>query len=210
MNLAKDKEEQIKYLKILADQGDACGYLNFGLALYKGDGIEKNVDLGVKYLERAIEEGSSRAAHILGIDYLHMNDKSSLKKDLEKGMKYMKLAAENGSHEVLFSYPLFLSQLPDAAKYKDDIEKYLKKGISLGMTSCMQQYSLLFLMGNIFPRNLAECAKYTKMAADAGDKNALNTYADFLGSGTGVEKNEKESMKYRFMAKTDSNECPIQ
>lgn len=210
VNLAKDKEEQIKYLKILADRGDALGYLNYGLALYKGDGIGKNVDLGVKYFERAIEEGSSRAAHILGIDYLHMNDKSSLKKDLVKGMKYMKMAADNGSHEVLFTYPFFLSQLPDAAKYKDDIEKYLKKGISLGMTSCMQQFSLLHLMGNVFPRNMAECAKYTKMAADAGDKNAMNSYADFLASGTGVEKNEKESMKYRLMAKNDSNECPIQ
>ncbi|KAK8890640.1 hypothetical protein M9Y10_035422 [Tritrichomonas musculus] len=210
VNLVKEKEEQIKYLKILADRGDALGYLNFGLALYKGEGIEKNVDLGIKYIERAIEEGSSRAAHVLGMDYLHINEKSSLKKDLEKGMKYMKMAAENGSHEVLFTYPFFLSQLPDAVKYKDDIEKYLKKGISLGMTTCMQQYSLLCFMGNIFPRNFAECAKYTKMAADAGDKNAMNSYADFLDSGIGVEKNEKESMKYRLMAKSDSNECPIQ
>lgn len=212
VNIAKDKEERNKYLKILADRGDALGYLNTGIAYYNGDGTEKNVELGVKYLERAIEEGSSRAAFILGMDYLHMGKSSPFKRDFEKGIKYIKLASDTGSHDALFTYPFILFQQPDAVKYKDDIVKYLKIGISLGNTKCMMQYSVLFAMGNIVPFSLEECAKYTKMAADAGEKIAMNSYADFLMNGTGVKKNEKESMKYRLMAKKDDDTtgCPIQ
>jgi TPR repeat protein len=50
-------EEAVKYYKLSADQGLACGQLNYGYCLETGIGIETDVEEAVKYYKLSADQG---------------------------------------------------------------------------------------------------------------------------------------------------------
>ena len=60
-----DKALAAKYFRMAGDMGHVQGMTNYGLALFLGDGVQRNPDEGKKWLQKAADAGDNLAAQQL-------------------------------------------------------------------------------------------------------------------------------------------------
>lgn len=117
-NYRKGKKTLAAFFFLLAlSAGVGKAGLHLGVMCINGDGVQKNIDSGIKYLEEAAEKGEPEAFYNLGCAYF---DDRNVKKDDEKALSYFQEAARLDVHEAFFEIgSLYFSQgkLEDAAKY---------------------------------------------------------------------------------------------
>ncbi|KAK8888432.1 hypothetical protein M9Y10_039502 [Tritrichomonas musculus] len=196
-----------QYLKT-AEMGYNNGYHLVGICYRYGTGVEKDINMALKYLYRALKEGIPAAAQYIGSVYGFDQPEFGLTKDLEKCNKYLKYAADNG---VKDSWQLYANFLAQNNADPEEIKKYFKIGVKLGNIMTIFSYAAHLKEGIGLPQNYAKAAKYFKMGADLGDKNCMAGYAQLLSEGLGVEKNSEEAERYFLLASDQKNEdCSIQ
>lgn len=194
-------------LKEATDLGDFVAFKNAGIYYMKGSGTEKNPELGLMYYKRAMEEGSSYAAYIIGLHYKEGIPELGIKPNIKRAIKYFKYSADNGDLDEMEMYPYQLAFLENGADYIDEIDKYLKKGIELELPKCIFTYGTFLFTGKVYPMDMNEGKKYVKMAADLGFKPAMEMYSMFAQIGQ-VDKNE--AVMYKKMAtQNEDDECLI-
>ena len=209
--LIHDQKEQFLHFKKMIELKDPLAFFNLGICYNNGRGVEKDIQLGIKYLERGIQEGYNRGALILGMNYKEGIPEINIQPDREKAKKYLKYCVDKGYVDAICVYVFLLMEDPNLNDYLDEFERALQIGANAEDANCLYLYANFLFTGIVIPKNLKKSAKYAKMAADAGEKQAMTLYANMLKKGLGVEKDEKEAMKYTLMAKDESNEdCLIQ
>lgn len=89
-----ESKEGIKYLKIAADQYNR-GFAQYVLAvaLFYGNGVDKNVQESYSYCFKAANNGDSRAEFWLGKDFL-IAEEYPLEKNVDLGIRLIKRAAD--------------------------------------------------------------------------------------------------------------------
>ena len=106
-----------------------------------------------------------------------------------------------------------------ASKY-EEIAKSLRGGLE-NIDQCDSNHKLvaqnLFMLGEDYYEakhgknvNYSEAARYYKLAAERGNIDAMNSYAECLECGNGIEKNEKEAAKwYKLAAEQKHKEAQL-
>ena len=64
-----DPDAAAAWDRAAAERGDPVGMFNFGLALMRGHGVDRDVDAGRAMVDRAAERGLSIARRLQGADY---------------------------------------------------------------------------------------------------------------------------------------------
>lgn len=203
-----DDDFTFNEIKKVSKMGISFAYYLLGHFYLVGEKVKKDYNLSIKYLKRAIEEGSFEAAFKLSAIYEKDIPEYNIKANHKKVLKYLKYAADHGSINGMEYYAMELSKSGGDPK---EIKKYFKMGINLGARTSMHKYALHLVTGQGIPQNFEKGAKYAKMAADLGEIDAMKIYAQLLETGMGVEKNQEEANRYKLMAQGQSNEnCLIQ
>lgn len=93
---SKRPEEAVKWFKALADKDVPMGNYYYGMMLYQGMGIAKNIPLSIGYLEKAAAQDFTNANRLLGQIYYS----EGAYKDVKKAVGYLKKAAKAKNAEA--------------------------------------------------------------------------------------------------------------
>jgi TPR repeat protein len=78
-------------LRALADQGDTDAQCDYGLRLYKGEGVTKNLSEVAKHLKPSAEKGSTAVQNNYG---LCSKRGEGFPQNLSEAMKYFKMSKD--------------------------------------------------------------------------------------------------------------------
>ncbi|KAK8837065.1 hypothetical protein M9Y10_037114 [Tritrichomonas musculus] len=203
-NLEANKELSIHYMKKAASMGVAIAISNVGF-YYTECHDQKEA---IKYLSRAVEEGSSLAARNLADLLIEGDEKSGIKPDFQQGMKYLKFASDNDDVDSIYLFSKNIAMKESTDEELAEMEKYLQKGVHLKDVDVIALYANILSRNTILPQDKVKAARYYKMSADLGHGYGygMNMYADCLSSGFGVEKNRNEALKYYKMSADIGNQ----
>uniref|UniRef100_UPI003AAF89C0 protein sel-1 homolog 3 n=1 Tax=Centroberyx gerrardi TaxID=166262 RepID=UPI003AAF89C0 len=99
---SKDIASAVKWLERSAMQmEDPSAMYDYSILLLKGQGVKKNITLGIQLLEKAAAMGSIRALN--GLGWYH----STILKDHKTAVKYFEQAARNGSDDGMFNLGIY-------------------------------------------------------------------------------------------------------
>lgn len=206
----EDGEKAVKYYKKAADLGNAAAISNVGICYRDGDGFPKNVDLGLKYMKLAVEEGSPQAALNIATTISDTNFVSKV--DNDEATKYFKTAIEMGSRSAISKYCIFI--LNDKNNLDDnvtEIRKYLNLGYKLRDKDTMRLQGAIYMDGGtIYSRDQERGVKIWKECVELGDMDAAQYLADLYQKGdVDIKADQNEAQKYRNMviSKSPKSKC---
>lgn len=212
------------WLKLI-EKGNVQANRELGINLIIGNGDE-NLDLGLRYLEHAVNEGDDKAMLLLGRVY---NDDELGIASEEKALYYMKMSADKGNAEAQWriaelykkneQYDLAFvwatkSAIQQNVQGRFDYGYFLFEGIgceqdiNLGLSIITTvanegydhaQWNLgeIYRTGHNVEENIAEAAKWYEMAAEQGHVDGMFQYAFIYFDGVGgVIENEKKALEY--------------
>lgn len=194
----QDVKTAVRLYEDAAMMGSPDGAASFGWCLAMGFGTVENLEAGLRWLQKAIDEGSDRGRFYYGV---LLSDGQKLKKDERKGEKLIREAAENGLPNAAyrlsldcfdkglnkepFDWRIRYYGLAEADESVDDIVSLLPEH---GYDA--EEHQLEFILGVLL------------LAGETGDPKALVTLGDIYVTGAyGVRVNVKDAKKlYREAA----------
>lgn len=171
MNNASMKKLGAEYQKKSADQGNVLGIANYGLCLYKGIGVRRNIVEAEKYLKKAADLGDSESQCIY--DFSLINNKSSYKRKNE-GLLYIKNAINNNNDNAYYLYGNLLSKGKVVKKDDELAMEYFKIAADMGNHKAMFEYANGNLQGIGVSKNYEIAIEFYKKAAKKGYEKAIN------------------------------------
>uniref|UniRef100_A0A8C7T0L1 Uncharacterized protein n=1 Tax=Oncorhynchus mykiss TaxID=8022 RepID=A0A8C7T0L1_ONCMY len=100
--VSKDVGSAVKwYAKSAMELEDPAAMYEYSILLFKGQGVKRNMTLGLQILEKAAAKGSVQALNGLGWYY------STILRDYKTAYKYFEQAAHNGSHDGMFNLGVY-------------------------------------------------------------------------------------------------------
>ena len=130
-----------------------------------GNGVDKNVEKGLKYMEKAAMDCNDvNAMYNLGA--LFQNGQE-LEKDLKKARYWLEKAAENGSGIACFNLGL-LNESSDNKKELEERFEWHLRGASLGNTECMRSIIRCYREGIGTDRSDSEAERWHDRCIEVG------------------------------------------
>ena len=172
-----------KELQTLADLGDAEAQFELGLRKITGEGVKKNLEEGVKSVEKAAKQKHLRAQHVLGTLY---EDGVGLKKDLTKAAEWYRTSADLGF--ALSQHSLALMYEDGKGVKKDTVKaaEWFKKAAEQGNPPSQTAYASKLERGDGVSKSTAKSALYYLKAAQQNFVPAMTRLANLYYTGQGV------------------------
>lgn len=205
----RDSEAPDSLLIEKARNGDleAMNYLGY-LLVSGSEGVEPNVEEGLRWITLAAEEGDVKAASNLGWLYI---EGEFLQRDLEQGVKWLSKAADAGlpvAKSILGDLYLEGKGLPQDSLAADSLYREAFEG-GLGDAG-FKLYALnADSYARLAPSEMVEVGKYYYLrsapsegvklfylAADDGNATAMTLLGDAYTRGIGVPYDHALSLKY--------------
>ena len=219
----------VQCLKRAADNGQRDAQLRYGTCLLFGDGVPRDSEEGLRYLEMAATQGVGEAqALLMTLTLMGGMMKNLSKQQLRRitggnspdmlfmaavcsltgllpgsetdAARYLKMAADKGHMEAQFA---FGNCLVDGQVVRRDFVKaarYFKLAADQGKADAQSHYGICLRYGAGVPCSPAEAARYFKMAADQGHVEGQLSYGIMLLQGEGVPQDLPEAAQYFKMA----------
>lgn len=172
-----------KELRDWADRGDADAQFELGLRMITGEGVKKNLEQGVKNLEKAAKQKHLRAQHVLATLY---EDGVGVKKDLSKAAEWYRSSAEMGfalsQHSLAALYEEGKGVKKDTAKATE----WFKKAADQGNPPSQTAYASKLERGDGVAKSTAKAALWYLKAAQQDFVPAMTRLANLYYTGQGV------------------------
>jgi TPR repeat protein len=153
-----------------AKSGDPYGTTNLSLMYIEGRGVEKNINEGIKWAEKAAKNGFVNAQVNLAILYStkHNNEAEDTIYNEEKAMYWYGEAAQKGN--VLAHYELGKYQLKN--KEYDKAFESFDEAVQGGNTNAMIMLAMMFEQGIATEQSSDKSLKLLTLAYQKGNKKA--------------------------------------
>lgn len=199
INNKPDMIEGARFLKLSAENGDLVGMFNYGLALYKGEGVKKNKKEALDWLKKASDQGDL----ISQIYYAHLilNDKKQSTEKVNECLSYLKNAMNKGSPDAYYCYADLLKNSVNLERNDEIIFNCYKFASEMGKVDAIYYYGICYLDGIGTPKNKETAMKYLQIAAIKGCKQAQDKINELTQNDT---KREKSTQTEK--TKNESNE----
>lgn len=170
-------------LRAWADKGDADSQFELGLRLLTGEGLKKNEEEGIKWVEKAANQKHLRAQFVMGSLY---EDGVGVKKNENTAFEWYRKSAENGfaagQHAVAMAYDLGRGVKLDAAKATEWLEKAAEQNYAPAQTALAAKYE----RGVGADKSPSKAALFYLRAAQQDFVPAMSRLANLYYTGTGV------------------------
>ena len=197
-----------------------------GLAYKYGDGVSKNLQKSVVYIEKAAEQGHAEAQFLLGKCYASGQGVSHL--DYQKAIQWLEKAKQQGhirakeyltevkvDAEISDLRPEMIYHKGIAYKYGDGVPKNLQKSVAYIEKAAKQGYmdaqvwiGKCYALGIDVPKNYRKATEWYQKAAVQGCAEAQIRLGEFYEAGYGVTKDyQKANEWYRKAAKQGNAEA---
>lgn len=194
-NLKKSMEYFVKG----HNAGDLRATQKLGIIYYNGDGVKKDVDKAIEYMNIAASNGEDHALYVMGI--------ANLDRDRELGIDYLKNAYKKGS--AIAAEALASEYLIDVFNEKevneDELLSYIYSAMENDIEEAFYYYGLVYNYGIGVKKSNEEAFKYFKIAAEKGCQKAMIKLGNWYKHGLYVNPNAKEAIKWYKKAAEEYN-----
>ncbi|WP_300383756.1 tetratricopeptide repeat protein [Clostridium sp.] len=184
------------------NNGDLKATQKLGIMYYNGEGVEKDEEKALKYMEIAIEGEDPHSLYVIGVVYLN--------RDREKGLEYLKKAYKKGSHyaaEILASEYL-LELLNNKEVKEEEILEYINFAVEKDLPDSIYYYGLAHIYGIGLDINTEKAFELFIKAANKGSEKSMLKLGNCYKHGVYVKENIKLSLFwYEEAAKKESVEA---
>lgn len=170
-------------LRAWAERGDAEAQFEMGLRLITGEGVKKNLEQGVHFIELAARQKHLRAQHILGTLY---EDGVGVKKDPAKAASWYRTSADLGF--ALSQHSLAVLYEEGRGVKKDPVRatEWFKKAAEQGNPPSQTAYASKLERGEGAAKSTAKAALWYLKAAQQDFVPAMTRLANLYYTGLGV------------------------
>ncbi|WP_395744332.1 tetratricopeptide repeat protein [Prosthecobacter sp.] len=172
-----------KDLRTWADRGDADAQFELGLRLITGEGLKKNIEEGIKSVERAAKQKHLRAQYVLGSLY---EDGEGVKKDLAKAVEWYRSSAELGFAASQHSLAVMYEEGKGVQKDTAKATEWFKKAADQGNPPSQTAYATKLERGDGVAKSSAKAALWYLKAAQQDFVPAMTRLANLYYTGQGV------------------------
>ena len=191
-------EEDIKHLKMLAEQGDAFAQYRLAKMYKEGTGIPENKFQAFVSMKNSAEQGYIPAQIYLSLYYY---DGFGVEQDSKKAFYWFQQAAKKGYPVAQFMLG-YIYELGDGVK--QDFEKafyWYQQSINRGYVPALSEQAEMYARGRGgITKNPLKALEMQKQAASMGSVSALAYLGDMYREGLGVEQNLKKALEFYYKA----------
>lgn len=170
-------------LQTWAERGEADAQFELGLRLITGEGVKKNLEQGVHYIELAARQKHLRAQHILGTLY---EDGIGVKKDLAKAASWYRTSADLGFALSQHSLAVLYEEGRGVKKDTARATEWFRKAAEQGNPPSQTAYAAKLEHGDGATKNTAKAALWYLKAAQQDFVPAMTRLANLYYTGQGV------------------------
>lgn len=199
-NLGQRKMQQNDYktaaihYHLAAEKGHLGAHFFLGALYQRGIGVKKNPQLSIQHYYNAASKGFPDAQYMLGCI---LSEGILVTKDERKAAAFFKLAADQGHKDAQFN----LAKLYLAGKGVEKNPRLARKHLqSVANKGDIQAQIALAKLYQTELKDNENAAKYWKLAADLGNKEAQYEVGLIYQNGRGVEINDKTAAHYMELA----------
>ncbi len=178
-------------MKKKAEQGDKDAQCQLGTIFVAGNGVPKNTELGIQWLQKAAEQGSIEALNNLACMYYMGNGvPKNSKLAFDWFHKAAKLGHAHSQHNIAQFYALGTGVSQDATLA---VEWY-KKAAEQGFVLSQFHLGIMYQEGQGISQDRAMAVHWFKKAAKQGDMLAQRDLGLAYRDGLGVDKNPPQAI----------------
>ncbi len=190
-------EEAVILFRSAAEKGNPAAEHALGVALLSGLGITKNVEDGLKWLEKSADQKNPDALfklaslHIQGVD---------LPRDEVKAAALAREAAELGQTEAQYNVASLYATGHGVQKDLKEAARWYEKAAEAGHATAQSNLGVLYATGEGVEKNPATALKWWQKAAEQGQPSAQFNLAHALKEGKIVAQDRVEAYKWYNLA----------
>ena len=195
-----DQQKAVEWWKKADEKGHTDATYNLGV-YYQG---QEDLPNAVKYLEKAISQGSIAACHILGSCYLRHDD---VEGNVQKGMDLLETAAQKGYAESQLDLARIYNSGTFGTRDIDKCRYWLEKSVEANYP--MAHYAMAYDLAHddgLYPKDTDKALVHFRRAIELGCHDADADYINlrWYGNGAEVDREEVISVYKQLAEKRDA------
>lgn len=201
-----EDEGLIRQAIVAYDQGHESGELKctqrLGIIYYNGEGVVRDLDKAIKYMEVAASKKAPHAMYMLGIAYLRLNKfgENTLSKTKELLKEAVELKSPYAAEYLAY---IMLNELREGKTIDEKLLlKYIQFGVENDLVDSMFQYGYIYEKGIAVKEDIEKAYYYYKMAADNNSIKAIVILGDWYKKGSFLSPNIDLAISYYMKAVT--------
>ena len=165
------------------DSGDIKCTQRLGIIYYNGEGVVRDIDRAIKYMEVAADKKAPHAMYMLGIAYLRLNKfgENTLSKTKELFEAAVELKSPYAAEYLAY---IMLNELREGKSVNENLLlRYIQFGVENDLVDSMFQYGYIYEKGIAVKKDIEKAFYYYKMAADNKCLKAIVRLGDWYKNG---------------------------
>lgn len=199
-----------KYFELvrsIADDGYYYAMVKTHLCLRDGDGVDKNIEMAMSYLDKAFEDEYADACFIKGAYFF--NGVFGLEKDRSKAVHLWEIAANKDHIQAAGALGECYRDGDGVEASKEKALEWFNKANELGSVTACFKLGLAYDKDGFADTNYAKAAEFYKEAFDNGYTDAGFNLGRLYEKGLGVVKDEKTAFWFYKSAADHGNPLGI-
>ncbi len=193
INFVTCKVLKVEVIRELAEFGERQAQFILSEMHVKGDRVEKDNKLAVKWLRKSAEQGLEEGQLMLGYMYaMGMGTNYNP----QEALKWYRKAGEQGSSVALRNIATMYYAGEGVPRDLKKAAQYYHEAVGLKDTVAMNMLGMMYLRGEGVKQDEAEAVRWYRQSAEAGEPHAKVNYGYMLMVGQGIERNEVEGAKW--------------
>lgn len=190
------------------EEGNLKCTQRLGIMYYNGEGVEKDLERAMEYMEIAAAKKEPHAMYVLAVAYYRLNKFGDKTSDIAKDL--LKEAYELGSpYAADYLACIMLNELKEGKDInKNELVIYIKFGVENELKESIFKYGYIYEKGIGIEQNYEKAYYYYTLAAETKYIKAMIKLGDWYKSGIFLSRNIDLAIKwYKKAAKEDDIEA---
>ncbi len=190
------------------EEGDLKCTQRLGIIYYNGEGVEKDLEKAMDYMEIAAAKKEPHAMYVLAVAYYSLNKFGDKTGDVAKAL--LKEAYELGSpYAADYLAYIIINELKDGKNInRNELVTYIKFGVENNLKESIFKYGYIYEKGIGLEQSFEKAYYYYNMVAENKYVKAMNKLGDWYKLGIFLGRNIDLAIKwYEKSAKEDDVEA---
>ncbi|WP_347888499.1 SEL1-like repeat protein [Nitrosomonas europaea] len=195
----------IATLEYAADLSDTVAMNYLGSFYHQGISIEKNLEKGVYWHQRAADKGNSIAMVSLGLCY---QKGKGVEQNWDEAFRLYRQAVDLGNSQAMFNLGICYERGEGVEQNWDEAIRLYRQAVDLGNSQAMVNLGVCYKRGERVEQNWDEAIGLYRQAVNLGDSLAMANLGSCYEKGEGVEQSWDEAVRlYRQAIKLGNSQA---
>ena len=167
-----------------------------GIMLYNGEGVTRDLDKAIEFMEKAADEKAPHAMYVLAISYIRQNTFKD--KTMEKAVELLKESYALGcAYAAEYLAAILINELKEGKQVNsEELLEYIQFGSENNIINSYFQYGFIYEKGIAVEKDYEQSYHYYKLAADNKLAKAMYKLGIWYERGIFLSQNIESAIKW--------------